>query len=90
MSSPAVTDGTSKFYAGWDLLMAPGAGLMLQDILFSAAQVYEPESDVLLPITKIANAQIGVSWGSDHQQGSIKCHLSFRHTLTMKNLQPPY
>jgi len=56
--SPAVTDGTSNFYAA-GLVMAPVAADAL-DILFSAAQFTNQEGNFF--ITKIANAQIGISW----------------------------
>ena len=58
LSSPAVTDGTSNFYAA-GLVMAPVAADAL-DILFSAAQFTNQEGNFF--ITKIANAQIGISW----------------------------
>lgn len=60
LSSPAVTDGTSKFYAA-GLVMAPVPADALEDILFSAAQ-FTDQSEASFSITKIANAQIGISW----------------------------
>lgn len=55
-----LTDGLSRFYAA-GLIMAPNPLSAATDILFSAAQ-FTDQDGVSFPITKIANAQIGVSW----------------------------
>lgn len=60
LSSPAVIDETSQFYAA-GLVMAPVPDNALEDILFSAAQ-FTDQSEASFSITKIANAQIGISW----------------------------
>lgn len=58
--SPSLIDDTSKFYAA-GLVMAPVPANALEDILFSAAQ-FTDQSGESFYITKIANAQIGISW----------------------------
>lgn len=60
LGSPAVIDETSQFYAA-GLVMAPVPDNALEDILFSAAQ-FTDQSEASFSITKIANAQIGISW----------------------------
>lgn len=62
LSSPAVTDDVSNFYAA-GLVMAPVSADAREDILFSAAQ-FTAQTPIVasFSITKIANAQIGISW----------------------------
>ena len=60
LTGEPIVDGTSRFF---------GAGLIhraetyADDVLFSAVHFRNPTTSALTPITKIANAQIGVRWG---------------------------
>ena len=56
-----LTDNVSYVYAA-ALVAMPEPDDKAQDILFSAANIYEPDLVTLAPVPKIANAQIGIKW----------------------------
>jgi hypothetical protein len=59
-SSANIVDGTSQFYSA-ALVAIPDFTDQSTDVLFSASN-FTNSSDVLVPIIKVANAQIGVRW----------------------------
>lgn len=65
----ALTDSLSKFYAV-GLIMAPNPLSAATDILFSAAG-FKTLAGTPFTITKIANAQIGVSWQVTISNGEV-------------------
>ena len=60
-NGPGIIDGTTQVFSA-GLVVMPDPADKSQDILFSAANIYDSGGATLAPVPKIANAQIGIKW----------------------------
>lgn len=60
-NGPGFVDNTTQIYSA-ALVSMPDPADKSQDIIFSAANLYDSGGSVLAPVPKIANAQIGIKW----------------------------
>jgi len=60
VNGPGIIDGTSAYYS-CSLVSMPDSLDRTQDVIFSAANITD-SNDLLSPIIKVANAQIGIKW----------------------------
>jgi hypothetical protein len=60
-NGPGLLDGTSHIVSA-ALVCVPDVNDSSKDVVFSAANLLAPGGSTLVPLPKIANAQVGVTW----------------------------